>query len=94
MTRIALRLDHAGIAEVLHGAEVRKMVDDAATSMAAHVRGSLPPRAALEVKVYSYTTDRAAAAVVVRGPNAMVYQARDGVLTRAAKAIGAEVTAR
>lgn len=86
---VEFTLDSAGVREVLQGAEVKAMVDEAAQAIATHVRSSIPAPEAVEVR--PYTTDREAATVAVADRRAMGWQARDGVLTRAAGQIGAEV---
>jgi hypothetical protein len=43
--------------------------------------------------VHGYTTDRGAASITVEDVRAMAWQARDGILTRAAGAVGLEVKA-
>lgn len=82
MTLISFRLDRAGIREVLQSSEVRQLIDSTAGEVAANVRALLP--AGTTVDVASYTTDRAAAAVTIADVRGMGWQARDGVLTRAA----------
>lgn len=91
MTLLSFRLDRAGIREVLNSSEVRHVVSDYAEKVGARVRGSLPSDA--DVVVDHYTTDRAASVVVIRDVRGMSWQARDGVLTRAAGAEGLEVRA-
>ncbi|MFD7410620.1 hypothetical protein [Kitasatospora purpeofusca] len=92
MAEVEFVLDSAGVREVLHSAEVRAMVDDAAGQVADRVRAGV--RAPETVQVDAYSTDREAARVTVADVRAMAWQARDGVLTRAAAAIGAEVKER
>ncbi|MFJ1581782.1 hypothetical protein ACIOC1_00395 [Streptomyces sp. NPDC088197] len=91
MSGVDFRLDYAGVRQILRGAEVRQMVDGVADEIATHVRGRLP--AGVPVQVRAYTTDRGAATVVIADVRGMAYQARDGVLTRAAGAAGVEVRA-
>jgi hypothetical protein len=86
---VEFRLDGAGVREVLRGEGVRQMVDDVAERVAAAVRADLPEPATVEVR--GYTTDRGAATVAVLHRQAMLWQARDGLLTRAASQAGAEV---
>ncbi|QTU64220.1 hypothetical protein [Streptomyces scabiei] len=85
------RLDAAGVREVLRGAEVRQLVDGVAEEIAGRVRGNVPDDVVVSVK--GYTTDRGAASVTVQDVRAMAWQARDGILTRAAAAAGVEVKA-
>lgn len=87
----SFRLDTAGVREILKGPEVRRVVDDLAGEIAAHVRASVPD--GTPVTVRGYTTDRGAATVTVQDVRAMAWQARDGILTRAAGAAGVEVKA-
>ncbi|MFD8596970.1 hypothetical protein ACFV1L_18410 [Kitasatospora sp. NPDC059646] len=90
--RVTFELDPAGIREVLRTPEVKAMVDGAAEQIARHVQAEVP--AGVEVEVRAYTTDREAATVAVPDRRAMGWQARDGILTRAAASIGAEVKER
>jgi hypothetical protein len=85
------RLDAAGIREVLKGDEVRQLVDGLASNIADTVKGLVPAGTVIEVR--AYTTDRGAATVVVADVQAMAWQARDGILTRAAGHAGLEVRA-
>ena len=92
MPKVTLKIDHKGIAELLKSAQMRKMVDEAAGKIAGEVRSKVA--ADVPVAVEPYTTDRAAAAVVITDARGMVYQAQGGVLTKAAAAIGADVKAK
>ncbi|MGW0566072.1 hypothetical protein [Streptomyces tauricus] len=83
------RLDSAGIREFLKSNELRTAVDDLAEQIADQVRPNVP--ADVVVSVSSYTTDRGAASVTVQDVRAMAWQARDGILTRAAGNLGLEV---
>jgi hypothetical protein len=86
----SFRLDSRGVREVLQSQEVRTLVDGVAASIADHVRGQV---GMAKVVVRSYTTDRGAATVEVQDARAMSWQARDGILTRAAGRVGLEVKA-
>lgn len=79
---VDFRLDTAGVREFLRGPEVRQLIDGKATEVAANVRALVA--AGTPVEVRGYTTDRGAATVVVAHRLAMGWQARDGILTRAA----------
>lgn len=85
------RLDSAGIREFLKSQELRSAVDTLAGQIADQVRPNVP--ADVVVSVRSYTTDRGAASVTVQDVRAMAWQARDGILTRAAGNLGLEVKA-
>lgn len=89
---VEFHLDPVGVREVLRSQEVRAMVDEAAVQIAARIRAGVP--AGVTVEVRAYTTDREAATVAVLDRRAMGWQARDGLLTRAALASGAEVKER
>ncbi|MEU9470422.1 hypothetical protein AB0D78_28160 [Streptomyces avermitilis] len=82
MNLISFRLDRDGVREILRGPEARRLVDTTAGEVAANVRALIA--AGTSVDVTSYTTDRAAAAVAIVDVRGMGWQARDGVLTRAA----------
>lgn len=88
MADVDLRLDSRGIAEVLKSAPVRQEVHKLAEEVADRVR-SIQPDA--DVVVDDYTTDRAASSVTIREGMAALWQARDGILTRAAASAGLEV---
>ena len=87
MSLVDYRRDPAGMDHIIKQ-QTRGIVNDAAARVAANVHVDA------EVVVDHYTTDRAAAAVTIRDLRGMLWQARDGVLTRAASAAGLEVRAR
>ncbi|WP_331445864.1 hypothetical protein [Streptomyces xanthochromogenes] len=87
-----LKLDSRGVREILRGEDVRTLIDGVAEEVAANVRALVPPDTAVEVR--SYTTDRGAATVVVADVLAMTWQAKDGILTRAAGFARLEVRPR
>ncbi|MCD2139523.1 hypothetical protein [Rhodococcus pyridinivorans] len=89
-----LRLDRAGVRELLISQPVRAMVDGVAAQVAANLRSSLRPDIAETVQVSSYTSDRAAASVAICHPAGKGMQAKHGSLTRAAAAVGLEVRSR
>ncbi|MFE5853541.1 hypothetical protein ACFQ61_10055 [Streptomyces sp. NPDC056500] len=84
-----LELDSAGIRAFLAGDKVRAMVDGAAEDIRARVRAKVPPGTRVTIK--AYTTDRGAASVTIADVRGMAWQARDGVLTRAAGEAGIEI---
>lgn len=86
-----LQLDSAGIRQLLRGDDVRLLIDGAAEDILARVKDALPPDT--PVILSKYTTDRGAAAVTIADIRGMAWQARDGVLTRAAAQAGLEVKA-
>ncbi len=95
-----IKLNRAGIAALAKSAEVRGMVDSAAEAVAANVRSlgigvgdrdGGPREAPLPVKTRSFTTDRAAASVILAHPAGIAVQAKHGALTKAASAAGLEV---
>jgi hypothetical protein len=85
------RLDAAGVREILRGEEVRDLIDGKAQEVADNVKALVDSGTPIEVR--KYTTDRGAASVVVADVRAMAWQARDGILTRAAAFAGLEVRA-
>lgn len=89
MTLIEFRLDRRGVREILQSEDMRRLVDGAAHDIAARVRARVP--AGTRVEVTDYTTDRAGAAVTIVDVRGMSWQARNGVLTRAAGELGIEV---
>ncbi|WP_411102444.1 hypothetical protein [Streptomyces sp. cmx-4-9] len=84
-------LDSAGVRELLKGQEIRDLIDGYAQQVADNVKALV--RSGVPVEVRKYTTDRGAATVVVADVRAMAWQARDGILTRAAAHAGLEVKA-
>lgn len=89
-----VRLDRAGIAEVLVSDDVRVGIDTAAHSVASYIDETVSSGEALPVKIDAYTSDRAAAGVTLAHAAGLGKQAKHGTLTRAASAAGLEVTAR
>ena len=85
------RIDAAGVREILRGEEVRNLIDGKAQEVADNVKALVP--AGTQIEVRKYTTDRGAASVVVADLQAMAWQARDGILTRAAASAGLEIRA-
>ena len=88
---VDIRLDSAGIAKLLRSAGMRAAVSPAARAVAGQARGMRP---GADVSVDEYTTDRQAASVTVRDPRALAWQARDGLLTKAAGAVGLTVRSK
>lgn len=84
-------LDTAGVREVLRGQGVRDLIDGYAQQVADNLKALVPSGVPVEVR--KYTTDRGAATVVVADVRGMAWQARDGIVTRAAAAAGLEVKA-
>lgn len=86
-----LELDSAGIAEILNSGQVRDLIHQRAETIADDVRGNVDTP---DVVVDDYTTDRAASSVTIRDVRGRAWEARDGVLSRAAARAGLEVTSR
>lgn len=86
MTRITVKLDVKGIQEILKSPGMRRVINDKARQVAA--------AAGPDAQVEEYTTDRDAAAVVVKDYKSMGRQAKTGFLTKAAGSAGLEVKAR
>lgn len=86
-----VNLDSKGIAALLNSDAVASAVHDLTERIATNVRGARPEA---DVVVDDYQTDRRASSVTIREPQAKAWQARDGILTRAAAAEGLEVTER
>lgn len=85
----SLRLDHQGIARLLKSAEVDAALRKLADPIQNNAEGMVDPD--IPIEQVSYTTDRAARAVMIAHPSGVALQARDGVLTRAAAMAGVEV---
>jgi len=86
-----LRLDHDGMEQVLKSDKVATEIGGIAESIGDSVTANVKEA---EVVVDKYTTDRAAASVTIKDFRGLAWQARDGVLTRAAAHEGLEVTER
>lgn len=84
------RLNPAGMAAILASQEFARLVNEAANTVAANVHTPKPA----DVVVEHYTTDRQAAAVVVKHPKARGWQAKHGTLTKAASAAGLSVRSK
>lgn len=87
--RPAFRLNRKGVAAALH--QMGPTVTAKAEEIAAQIRQSHPD---LDVNVQRYSTDRAAASVMVRDSQARALQAREGLITKAAAKVGLEVRTR
>lgn len=83
------RIDFEGVGEVLNSEGVRSEINKLAGKIYENTVAQLPE--GVDVVTDSYTTDRAAASVTIRDGRGQGWQARDGVLTRAAAAAGLEV---
>ncbi len=100
VSRVGIKLNHAGMAQMLKSVEVGGAVDDLAERVAEAVNsqgrvahagyGSMGPEIVATVK--RTMTDRQKAVVIIQHPAAAAMQAKYGILTRAAASVGAEVT--
>lgn len=86
-----IKIDRAGIRKVLKSPEVAATVHGYARRIASAVKSSEPEA---DVVVDDYATDRAASSVTIRDARGRIWQARDGILTRAAAGVGLEVKER
>lgn len=89
-----VRLDSAGIRDVLTSKAVASTVAQLASAVAGNVSHTLSNGDDLPTDVDTYTTDRAAAGVTITHPAGLRAEAKHGVLARAASAAGLDVTAR
>lgn len=83
--------DEAGIREMLQTAW-KDDTHDLAEQIAAQCCAAHPDLE--EVVVDDYVTDRAASSVTIKDVRGKIYQTRDGLMTKAAAAVGLEVTER
>lgn len=84
--RPTFKMDRKGISQVLKN--LGPVTTSKANDLAERVRSSHPD---VEVDVQAYTTDRAAATVMVKDNRGKELQITEGILTRAAAAVGLEV---
>ena len=99
MARNSVRLNRAGVSEILKSADMHRAVQDLAEKVAQNINnggytaesaGKDSP-AELHAEVEMSTTDRARASVRVNHPAALAMQARHGMFTKAASAAGLQV---
>ncbi|MBO0881975.1 MAG: hypothetical protein J2P17_16870 [Mycobacterium sp.] len=90
MAKVLIKIYERGVGEALKAEPMQRAVGIVANGIADAVRGQISPDA--PVTVTPYITDRAACAVTIADVRGLIYQARDGVLTRAAAELGYEVT--
>lgn len=86
--RPTIKLDRAGIRQILTSAEVAAAVHDVAQEIASHAQATQP---SADIVVDDYVTDRAASSVTVRDVKALLWQVKHGHLTRAAAAAGVTI---
>lgn len=95
-----VRLNHAGIAQILKAPAMHAAVKAAAEQVAANVRAQNirvgdkdggPRERELPVEVTMTTTDRAKAFVTLAHPAGQAVQAKHGSLTKAAREAGLDV---
>lgn len=92
--RWKVELNRSGVGNILRKGAVPAMVNEAAERIASGARRRLPNDGLGDVVVERYTTDRGAAAVVVRHPQAVGLQAKYGILTASASGAGITVRSR
>lgn len=88
----AVRLNRKGIGTLLRD-DLGRAATAKAHEMADNIKANYPDLADA-VDVEEYTTDRGAASVLVADSSARELQVRGGLMTRAAAAVGLEVTAQ
>lgn len=87
-----VRLDHAGLAEVLKSGALRSAVSAVADSVAAGATAHPSiVKHGMPIQVRDYVTDRVASSVTIAHAGGMPVEAKHGVLTAAAGAEGLEV---
>lgn len=100
MTRHKVRLNHAGIENILQSTAMHRVVQAAAEATADNVRGQNirvgdkdggSHEVDLPVEVDMTTTDRAHAFVTIAHPAGLAVQAKHGCLTKAAAQAGLDV---
>lgn len=91
MARPQFRRDNKGLADALK-TMFKDDTHELAEQIAEQCRSAHPDLE--EVVVDDYVTDRAASSVTIKDVRGLIYQTRDGLLTRAAASVGLEVTER
>ena len=100
---MSYKANRTAVPEILMGDWVDGLVKRATDAIARQVESRVDDRAdegdTVVVDVYDFvprgrTVKRHARSVTVRLPHARLLQARDGILTRSAAAVGVEVTAK
>lgn len=85
---LVIHMDSDGIEEVLRSPEMADLM----LSTAEEIDGAMLPLPDGDpVVIDQYETDRQAASVTIAHPLGKLWQARDGVLTKAAAAVGLDV---
>lgn len=92
--QVKVDLDRRGVGRILRTGKLPALVNRTAERIAEGVRSRLPNDGRGEVVVERYTTDRGAAAVVVKHPQARGLQAKYGIITAATSAVGLRVRAK
>lgn len=95
---IDFRLDRSGLKQLLRSQQLGSEVTQLANRVAANVRaaGQKVEHGEVEIPVVvdEYTTDREAASVTLAHPAGLAVQAKHGLLTKAAAAVGLEVRSK
>jgi hypothetical protein len=94
---VGFRLARGQLGDILVSPGVTAAIEALGNDLAAAVRAqgrTVRSGAAVPVRVYTGTTDRAIATVVVAHPAGLALQAKHGILTRAASSIGLSVVSR
>lgn len=86
--------DRDGIRALLKSPEIAAAVNDVAEKIAAGAQHTTEAGVDLPIVVDHYETDRRAASVTIAHAAGQAAQAKHGVLTRAAAAVGLEVRAK
>jgi hypothetical protein len=87
-----IKLSKSGMREMLSGGQVASTIASIAEAVGNSARSNAGvQRHDAEIKVETYTTDRAAAAVLIKHPIGMGIQAKYGTLTQAAAGQGLQV---
>ncbi len=86
--------DRAGIGRILRTGELPALVNATAARIAEGARARLPDDGLGEVVVEPYTTDRGAAAVIVKHPKALGLEGKYGILRAAVGSVGLSIGGR
>lgn len=98
MSTFRFKLDRKGVGRLAKSQGVTDALHHYADPMAdrvkANMSASIDEPDGIDVVLTDHTTDRATVGILVKHPLALLAQAQDGAMTRAASSVGLEVKSR